>query len=191
MKGDLKIEIVLFLSALVLFFIFTGFGETLVFEASREFDQMIIDLGNTFTQFAVGVNFIYELVPQTFQVIGIGAIYVKALESGASPLLFIIGGVAGKLIAQVGLYYLGYYGLRAIGKKSSAGANHFMHKYHFLVFLLPPFTGALGDIIMIYAGAKKIKLRKILPILIIADVLDQVRWIVLTMGQLELVDSFD
>lgn len=191
MKENLKIEIIIGLGLLVAFFVLTSYGEMLVLETGLEFEQMIIDMGDNFTQFAVAMNFLYELVPQSFQVLGIGAIYVKALDSGASPMLFIIGGVVGKLISQLALYYVGFYGLKALGKKSGAGASHFMHKYHFLVFLLPPFTGSLGDIIMVYAGAKKISLTKIMPILIIADVLDQVRWIVLTMGQLELIESIE
>lgn len=192
MKEGLKLEIIVGLSAIVGFFILTGFGEQLILWSHTEFANMVLDLGDQFTQFAVIINALYEIIPQTFQVVGIGAIYVKALESGASPLLFIIGGTIGKLVGQILLYYAGHYGIRAFGKKSSfAGANHFMHKYHFLVFLLPPFTGSLGDIIMIYAGVKKIPLSRIMPILIIANILDQVRWIVLTMGQLELVDSLN
>lgn len=191
LMDNLKIEIVIALGLIVTFFVITGFGEDLVLDAGLELDQMIIDMGDTFTQFAVAINFLYELVPQTFQVIGIGAIYVKALDSGASPLLFIIGGVAGKFIGQMVLYQVGFYGLKALGKKSNGGASHWLHKYHFLVFLLPPFTGALGDIIMIYAGAKKIPLTRIMPILIIADIFDQIRWVVITMGQLELVNSIE
>lgn len=188
---ELKIEILIGLGLIVTFFVLTGYGELLVIAGSTELDQMVIDFADQFTQFAVAVNFLYELIPQTFQVIGIGAIYVKALESGASPMLFIVGGMAGKLIMQVGLYSVGKYGLSRFGKKGKVGASHWLHKYHFLVFLLPPFTGALGDIIMVYAGTKKIPLTRIMPILIIANLFDQIRWVLLTLGTLELIDTID
>jgi len=150
-------------------------------------DEVQVAMTDDLVMFANMVNFLYEIVPQSFQVLGIGAIYVKALETGISPALFVITGVGGKLIGQVLLFYFGAK-ILARKKHSFAGASHWMHKYHYLVFLIPPFGGALGDLIMVFAGQQKIKLMRILPILLIADVVDQIRWVLWTLATLETVD---
>lgn len=192
MDKNLRIEIILGLAVVVGIFIFTNLGNEIKFIGENFIEDWFIDLGNSFIQFAVIINFAYEIVPESLQVIGLGAIYIKAIETGANPLLFIVGGVAGKLIGQMLLYFIGYYGIRALGKKTSfAGANHFLHKYHFLAYLLPPFTGALGDLILVYSGIRKINLMRIIPILLIADIIDQVRWYAITVGQLQIVDQLN
>lgn len=192
MNANLRIEIVIGLAVVVGILIFTGLGNGIKFIGENFIEDWFIDLGNSFIQFAVAINFLYEIVPESLQVIGLGAIYIKAIESGANPLLFILGGTAGKLIGQIGLYMAGYYGIKAIGRKTNlAGANHFLHKYHFLAYLLPPFTGALGDLILVYSGIKRVHLVRIIPILLVADIIDQVRWYAITMGQLEIVDSLN
>lgn len=168
--------------------LFTSFFFTEITLTLADFvAEVQIAMTDELVMFANVVNFLYEIIPQSFQILGIGAIYVKALETGISPALFIISGVGGKLIGQVLLFYFGAK-ILARHKSSFAGASHWMHKYHYLVFLIPPFGGALGDLIMIFAGQQKIKLTRILPILLIADVADQIRWVLWTYAQLETVE---
>ena len=188
-----EVHMIIGLTLVVLTVIGLSFHTELELSLKQIIGEIEVAMTDELVRFAVLVNFLYELVPQSFQVLGIGAIYTKALESGASPLYFVIGGTVGKLLGQLGLYYLGMHGTRRLfGKKGGmASADHWMHKYHYLVFLLPPFTGALGDLILLYAGHKKISLIKILPIVTIANVLDQIRWVSWTLIQLETVEMID
>lgn len=185
-KEKVDVTIIIFMFVLFLL-VFIRISDSVAISLADVIGEFQITMGDNLSRFALLVNFLYELIPQTFQLLGIGAIYVKALESGTNPLFFIITGSTGKIIGQIGLYYAGYHGLRRLLNKQGgmASAEHWMHKYHYLVFAIPPFGGALGDIIMVFAGHQKIRLLKILPILVIADVLDQARWVFWTMAQIE------
>jgi len=189
-KTRKEIHMIIGLTLVVITVIGLSFHTELELSLKQVFGEIEVMMTNELVRFAVIINFLYELVPQTFQVLGIGGIYVRALDSGVSPLVFVIGGTVGKLLGQLGLYYLGMHGTRKLfGKKGGmANANHWMHKYHYLIFLLPPFTGALGDLIMLYAGHKKISLVKVMPIIIVADVIDQLRWVYWTLLQLQTAD---
>jgi membrane protein DedA with SNARE-associated domain len=71
-----------------------------------------------------------------------------------------------------------------------AGKNHFLHKYHFLVYLIIPFLGIIGDLAMIYSGHQRINPIKIIPFLIIGDFISSARWIYPAVAQLEISKLF-
>lgn len=153
--------------------------------------ELDFEVNDDFEAFAILVHYLYELLPQTAQVIGIGTLGAVLLQRGFSP--FILGIIVGlgRLTGQVILYALGRFA-RHRGKKwgENATVQHWLHKYHFIVFLFPAWTGTLGDIIMLYAGSQKISLFKIIPFLLVSNIAEAYKGIFPAVGQLELADSF-
>ena len=64
-------------------------------------------------------------------------------------------------------------------------------KYHYFVFVLPPWTGIVGDGIMLGAGHESISLVRIMPILFASNYADMLRWVLPAKGQLELSEIID
>ena len=119
-----------------------------------------------FIGFALFVNFIYGIIPNTFQLLSISGITVRLLQTGFSPVILGFVIAVGSLLGQLLLYGIGLFFYKYVRKKNkSADANHFLHKYHYLVFLIPSWTGSLGDLIMLIAGHERINLLKSLPFL--------------------------
>lgn len=120
-----------------------------------------------FVRFAVAVNFIYSVIPNTFQLFSISGITVRLLQLGFSPLILGFVIAVGGLISQLILYFIGLLFYKYIRKKKSGtpGATHFLHKYHYLVFLIPSWTGSLGDLIMLISGHERVSLLKAVPLL--------------------------
>jgi len=146
---------------------------------------------NDFTRFAVVAIFLYDTLPTIAQQFSISAISVQLLISGFSPLILAILSAVGLLTGQMILYVVGMF-LKKVHKGSIgdiAGKNHWLHKYHFLVFMAIPFIGILGDAGMIYAGHQRANPLKIMPFLFIADLASTARWILPTMAELEIGDA--
>jgi len=157
----------------------------------EEFFGMIAD--DDFLTFAVTIEFAWELLPQTVQILGLGAITTRLLQTGINPFILGLITATGRLIGQLLLYLVGRFIAKFLFKntRKEASAMHFMHKYHFIVFLFPAFLGALGDIIMLTAGHQKINPFRIMPILFIGNLADAYKWIFYDLGQIELVQSFE
>jgi len=157
----------------------------------EEFFGMIED--DEFIQFAIAVEIGWELLPQTAQILGLGAITVRLLQSGINPFILGLVTATARLGGQLIMYAVGRLLAKFIikNKRKEASAMHFMHKYRFLVFLFPAWLGALGDIIMIVAGQQKISFFKIIPFLFIGNLLDAYKWIFWDLGQIGLADSFE
>ena len=172
-----------------------NFTEGRLFEIMiGEFEQffgMIAD--DDFLTFAVTIEFAWELLPQTVQILGLGAITTRLLQTGINPFILGLITATGRLIGQLLLYLVGRFIAKFLFKntRKEASAMHFMHKYHFIVFLFPAFLGALGDIIMLTAGHQKINPFRIMPILFIGNLADAYKWIFYDLGQIELVQSFE
>jgi len=130
-------------------------------------------LENAFVRFGIVVVFLYQLIPQVFMLIGTTAIIVRLLDAGVTPiaLLFII--VIAKLFGQYLLYLAGRILSRfAIKNKSKLKqADHLMHKYRTIIFILPPFLGFLGDAILFIAGHQRIGFARIAPLLLLGNFL--------------------
>ena len=122
---------------------------------------------DTFVRFAVVVNFLYGIIPNTLQLLSISGITVRLLQTGFSPFVLGLVFAVGTLLGQLLLYFIGLFFYRYVRKKktNSPDATHFLHKYHYLVFLIPSWTGSLGDLIMLVSGHERVNLAKALPFL--------------------------
>ena len=146
-----------------------------------------------FIRFAVLVEFVWELLPQTAQIIGLGAITTRLLQRGFNPFILAFITATGRLIGHLILYGLGAL-IQALHKKEydiMESVDHYFRKYHFLMFILPPWLGVVGDGIMLYAGHQHISLLRIIPILWISNYGDALRWILPTLGQIEISDVIE
>lgn len=154
----------------------------------EEFFGMVNE--DDFLRNAVLLEFAYEILPQTAQVLGLGAITTRLLQTGINPYVLGIITATGRLIGQILLYFAGRFIAKFIFKnrKKEASAMHFMHRFHFIIFLTPAWLGALGDIIMLTAGHQKINLIKIIPILFIGNLLDAYKWIFWGLATIEASD---
>jgi membrane protein YqaA with SNARE-associated domain len=161
-KELVVISLVLLLSVAIIFNLI-GFD----FHPNTLGDFNFIDSMDDFTGFALIVNFIYGIIPNTLQLLSISGITVRLLQTGFSP--FVLGFIiaVGSLIGQLLLYGVGLFFYKYVRKKKkgNADATHFLHKYHYLVFLIPSWTGSLGDLIMLIAGHERVNLLKSLPFL--------------------------
>jgi len=157
----------------------------------EEFFGMIAD--DDFLTFALTIEILWELLPQTAQILGLGAITVRLLSSGINPFILGIITATARLGGQIILYFVGRFIAKFFIKNTrrEASAMHFMHKYHFIVFLFPAWLGAFGDFIMLTAGHQKINLFKIIPVLFIGNLADAYKWIFYDLGQIGLVESFE
>lgn len=193
MERKLKLEIVIGLSLLVVASIYINltYPNLVEGQANDISESLEMMFGDNYTTFAIIVNYAYELLPQTAQQIGLGAISTKLLILGFSPLLFTLIIALGKLSGQMIIYFASRF-IFHFKKKNLGGlasANHYLHKYHFLAFLLPPWVGVVGDALMIIAGQQRINPIKILPILFVSDFLEAGKMVYWTMGQLEISDA--
>lgn len=156
-----------------------------------EFEDM-----TDFQRFAIVVTVLYDMLPTLAQQFSIGAITIQLIQSGFSPLLLGVVSVFALLGGQMILYGLGlifkkfHHGINKSGFGNIAGHNHLLHKYHFLIYLIVPFVGILGDIVMVGSGHQRIRLIKIVPFLLIGNAISVTRWLAPAMFQLELGSMF-
>ena len=158
-----------------------------------EFEEFFELAEDDFVQFALIVEFSYELLPQTAQILGLGAITTRLLMTGINPFILGFLTATGRLFGQIILYFAGKFIARFVFKKKAkeASASHFMHKYRYLVFLFPAWLGAFGDLILLTAGHQHINLLKIIPFLFIGNLADAYKWIFWDLGQIEVASSFE
>jgi len=145
-----------------------------------------------FQVFAVLVSIGFDMLPTIAQQFSLGAIHIELLQSGFDPTHFVIITAFALLGGQLILYVVGMF-IRKVSKGSIgniAGKNHFLHKYHFLVFLIIPFIGILGDAGMIYAGHQRINPIKMIPFLLLGDFLSSARYVYPAIAQLEISRLF-
>ena len=76
-------------------------------------------------------------------------------------------------------------------KKELAEADHLLHKYRFPIFLIAPFTGVFGDIIVFVAGAERIGFARILPFLLTGQFLRMTIGMLGLLGLIQLPQFFD
>ncbi len=145
-----------------------------------------------FQIFAISVSLGYDMLPTIAQQFSLGAIHTELLQSGFNPTVFVVLTAFALLGGQLILYLVGMF-IRKVHKGSIgniAGKNHFLHKYHFLVYLIIPFVGIIGDLAMIYSGHQRINPIKIIPFLIIGDLVSSARYIYPAVAQLEISKLF-
>ena len=142
MKSKPKQEIVLVLAvgiALAIILNVVYDYEPFSFQFIQEITNVELDLiipDDNFIRFALAVQFGYDMLPTLAQQFTISAITVQLLMTGFSPLIIAIISAIGLLLGQMILYVVGMF-VRKVHKGSFgdiAGHNHFLHKYHFLVY---------------------------------------------------------
>lgn len=152
----------------------------------------VIGVLSDFQVFAILASLGYDMLPTIAQQFSLGAIHTELLQSGFDPNLFVVLTAFALLGGQLILYFIGIF-IRKVHKGSIgniAGKNHFLHKYHFLVYLIVPFVGIIGDLAMIYSGHQRINLLKIIPFLLIGDFISSARYIYPAVVQLEVSKLF-
>ena len=83
----------------------------------EEFFGMVED--NEFVEFALFVEFFYELLPQTAQILGLGAITTRLLMTGINPFILGLLTATGRLGGQIILYFAGKFIARFVFKKKA------------------------------------------------------------------------
>lgn len=156
----------------------------------QESISMLFEEG--FAQFGILAAFVYGFLPVTLMKLGITGIVVRVLDLGVSPLFLVLFFALGRLIGQGILYAIGRFVYRLLKGKDRelAVADHFLHKYKFLIYLLTPLLGSVGDIIMLVSGHQRIGFMKIAPVLYIGNLLSTSLWIYWTVATINLPELF-
>ena len=126
--------------------------------------------------------FFIQLLP-SFLLID-SAATVSAVILGFNPISIIIFAVLGGVIGDLLWYYFAYYSYRKIKKIENGKAETLIHRYHRPIFLFTSFPG--GELILIYAGVKHIKLKQIIPFIIASHVIKTTIAILVGLGILAL-----
>ena len=144
-----------------------------------------------FVVFAIVLSLFGEMIPSVAkQFISFGAVGIKLLIQGFSPLLFGFILALGQTVGQMLLYIVGMF-VKQVRKGSIgdlASKNHYLHEHGFLIYLAVPFASLLGDAVMLYSGHERINPLKIIPFLFVANLLDNMKWIYTSVIQLEVSD---
>ncbi len=170
---------------------FSGYSILQINDTAIELDFGIADLSN-FAIYAIALSLLGEMIPSVAkQFVSFGAVGIKLLIQGFSPILFGLILAVGQTIGQMLLYVVGMF-VKKVHKGSIgdlASKNHYLHQHHFLVYLAVPFSSVLGDFVMLYSGHQRINPIKIIPFLFIANLTDNFKWIFTSMAQLEIGDT--
>ncbi len=193
MNSKPKKEIVILLSIALFAVVYLAFQNPQSIQMKDTFfGDINFDIPDTdFVKFALVVSFAYDMLPTIVQQFSISAITVQLLLSGFSPVLLTIISALGLLAGQMILYGFGMF-VKKIHKGSIgniAGGHHIFMKYHFLIYLIIPFVGILGDAGMIYSGHQRINPIRIIPFLFIANIGSTARWVIPTVAELKIGDS--
>ena len=194
-KKEVQIAIVAVIFIVVLF-IGMQFKDIVTFNNFVGLDNfqesllMLFDDG--FAQFGLLAAFVYGFLPVTLMKLGITGIVVRVLDMGISPLFLVLFFALGRLIGQGILYAIGRFVYRILKGKDRelATADHFLHKYKFLIYLVTPLLGSIGDLIMLVSGHQRIGFMRIAPILYVGNVISTAIWIYWTVATINLPALF-
>ena len=134
--------------------------------------QEIQDFFNdTYTSIGLVTIFLYEFIPDGFKFVSDAGFYGNLLVAGVPAWILVIIPALGHLGGQFIMYSVGRLNIKWFKKSDFAGPNHIMHRHKLIIFFVVPFGGMLGTFIMILAGHQKINFFKIIPILMIANII--------------------
>ena len=172
--------------------VFLWLSEDFLFQIKVDVPTNIHIPSDGFTQFALAVSIFYEMIPSVAkQFYSASIITDKLLIQGFSPIILGFLLAVGQLIGQMFLYVAGML-IRHVHKGNfgnMASGNHFFHQHHFLIYLAVPFTGILGDTMMVLSGHQRINPIKIIPFLFVSNLADNIKWIFTQMFNLQLSES--
>jgi len=165
------------------------------------FHDQIIEFFDQFTQTliaselfqAIGlvILFAWTIIPSV-KTIFPEVFSLPLLIAGTHPLVLIIVSASGATLGDYILYVLGRGAHRLFTKKKKelAEADHLLHKYRMPIFLITPFTGIFGDIIIFVAGAERIGFARILPFIFTGQILRMTLGILGLLGLVQLPQFF-
>ena len=119
--------------------------------------------------------FFYAISPSIF--FAPNEVFITPLILNGTNLVVLVLVVGiGSFIGDIPLYYLGKYGYRLFSgkKKNIADSKHLMHKYSYIVFLAPaiPFVPSVViEILMVVAGHQHLDIKRIFPIVFVAEMI--------------------
>jgi len=194
-KKEVQIAIVAVIFIVVLF-IGMQFKDIVTFTSFVGLDNfqesLLMLFEDGFIQFGMLATFAYGFLPVTLMKLGITGIVVRVLDMGVSPLFLVLFFALGRLIGQGILYAIGRFVYRILKGKDRelATADHFLHKYKFLIYLVTPLLGSIGDLIMLVSGHQRIGFIRIAPILYVGNVISTAIWIYWTVATINLPALF-
>ena len=155
-------------------------------------DSLVMLFEEGFAQFGILAAFVYGFLPVTLMKLGITGIVVRVLDLGISPLFLILFFSLGRLIGQGILYGVGKYTYRIFKgeHRALADAEHILHKYKIVIYLVTPLLGSIGDLIMLVSGHQRIGFMKIAILLYIGNVISTSIWIYWTVATINLPALF-
>lgn len=109
----------------------------------------------------IALVFFVSAIPSIFFPIPKSEFFIPLLTNGGDVSAIIIASTAGNIIGEIFLYYLAKHGsgfLKRKEQKRDIEIKHFVHKYSWLFFLLSPFVLIGTDILVIFAGLRRVKL---------------------------------
>jgi len=161
-----------------------------IIEFFDQFSQMLI-ASELFQAIGLLVLFAWTLIPSV-KTIFPEVFSLPLLLAGTHPLVLIIVSASGATLGDYILYVLGRGAHRLFTKKKKelAEADHLLHKYRMPIFLITPFTGIFGDIIVFVAGAERIGFARILPFIFTGQILRMTLGILGLLGLVQLPQFF-
>ena len=146
-----------------------------------------------FERFGILTVFFYGFLPITLMKLSMTGIVVRILDLGASPLFLVLFFSLGRLVGQAILYTVGRFIYRIFKGKDRelATADHFLHKYKYVVYVLAPIFGSIEDLVMLVSGHERIGFLKIAPLLYIGNVISSSIWIYWTVASINIPDLFN
>lgn len=112
----------------------------------------------------IGVMFVHMTPSFLFLMEGIDS---AAVIGGLNPFAIVVFAIIGGTIGDFLWYYAGMYSYRKLKKIENKKEVDFIHRHRKYAWLYVAFPG--GELLMIYAGIKHIKPKKILPFVIASN----------------------
>lgn len=138
-------------------------------------DNILLNLCNWFLNFIFNnpiaqsnpaiLVFLITATPQVFSYIPKDELLVPLLTNGKDASAVVISGVVGNVVSEVILYYLvrKIVYLRKKEVKGEVSIRKFIHRNSYLIFIFTPFIPFSTDLLVMYAGIRRIKIRHLIP----------------------------
>lgn len=185
-KRDLEYVSILIVGAFLIYLLLggTNYLASISIPVIAEFQ---VNTDSDLEKIGLTTIFVYEFIPEGFRFVGISGFYFALIDQHVNDLLLLIIPAIGKVIGELILFVVGILVFKKFKSKNKliVEAGKAIHKHKIAAFFLVPFGGMLGAFIMIVAGHEKVNFLKILPILVVANLIDVALWLYPTMAQLQ------
>ena len=113
----------------------------------------------------ISLIFLISAIPSVFFPIPKSEFFIPIITNGGDASAVILASTAGSIVSEIILYYIAKHGSAFLTKKEikkDIEIRHFIHRYSFLFFLFSSFIPIGTDILVIYAGIRKVKIHHFL-----------------------------